>query len=64
MTTETITQRILTADEGMYLTNGETYGKTVVLPVDADYTVWHEVAEAEKEAAEQEAAEKEAFKNV
>ncbi len=47
MKTETITQRILTADEGMYLTDGETYGKTVVLPVDADHTVWHEVREAE-----------------
>ena len=57
MKNETITQRILTADEGMYLTNGETYGKTVVLPVDADHTVWHEVTEAEKEKAEKEALE-------
>lgn len=47
MKTATITQRILTADEGMYLTNGETYGKTVVLPIDADHTVWHEVTETE-----------------
>ena len=47
MKTETITQRILTADEGMYLTDGETYGTTVVLPADADYSVWHEVAEDE-----------------
>ena len=47
MKTETITQRILTADEGMYLTNGETYGKTVVLPADADYSAWKEVAEDE-----------------
>jgi hypothetical protein len=47
MKSEMITQRILTADEGMFLTNGETYGKTVVLPADADYTVWREVAEKE-----------------
>lgn len=47
MKTETITQRILTADEGMYLTDGETYGTTVVLPADADYSAWHEVTEDE-----------------
>ena len=47
MKNETITQRILTADEGMYLTDGKTYGKTVVLPIDADHTVWTEIAEAE-----------------
>lgn len=47
MKSETITQRILTADEGMYLTDGETYGTTVVLPADADYSVWKEVAEDE-----------------
>lgn len=52
MKTETITQRILTADEGMYLTNGETYGKTVVLPVDADPAQWYEITEAEKEERE------------
>lgn len=54
MKTETITQRILTADEGMYLTNGETYGKTVVLPVDADHTEWREVTEAELPKSEEE----------
>ena len=48
MKTKTITQIILTADEGMFLTDGETFGKTVVLPVDADPTVWHEVTEEEK----------------
>lgn len=47
MKKETITQTILTADEGMYLTNGETYGTTVVLPADADTSLWHEVSEAE-----------------
>lgn len=47
MKTETITQIILTADEGMYLTDGETYGKTVVLPASADPAEWREVTEAE-----------------
>ena len=47
MKTETITQRILTADEGMYLTDGQTYGTTVVLPADADYSAWYEITEAD-----------------
>ncbi len=47
MKTQIIEQRILTADEGMYLTDGETYGKTVVLPADADHSVWYEVTEDE-----------------
>ena len=47
MKTETITQTILTADEGKFLTNGETYGKTVVLPAGADTSAWVEVTEAE-----------------
>lgn len=47
MKSETITQRILTAEEGMYLTDGNTYGKTVVLPVDADHSVWKEITEEE-----------------
>lgn len=44
-------QRVLTADEGMVLTNGETFGKTVVLPVDADASAWREITEAEAEQA-------------
>ena len=44
---KTITQIILTADEGKYLTNGKTYGKTVVLPADADTAAWREVNENE-----------------
>lgn len=47
MKAETITQIILTADEGKYLTNGETYGKTVVLPAGADASIWREVTEDE-----------------
>ena len=42
-----VEQRILTADEGMVLTNGETYGKTVVIPADADFSVWQEIHETE-----------------
>ena len=47
MKSQIIEQRILTADDGKYLTDGETYGKTVVLPADADHTVWKEVTEEE-----------------
>ena len=47
MRKETIKQIILTADEGMYLTNGETYGKTVILPESANQSVWHEISEQE-----------------
>ena len=47
MTRETIKQIILTADEGMYLTNGETYGKTVILPESASADDWYEITEAE-----------------
>lgn len=41
------TQRILKADDGMVLTNGETFVKTVVMPVDADDSAWREITEAE-----------------
>lgn len=47
MTKETIKQIILKADEGKYLTDGETYGKTVVLPESADANKWYEVSEEE-----------------
>lgn len=50
MKTETIKQIILTADEGMYLTNGGTFGKTVVLPESADTSVWYEITEQEYNA--------------
>ena len=53
MTKETIKQIILTADEGMYLTNGETFGKTVVLPEGADINKWHEITEADYEKQQQ-----------
>lgn len=49
MKTEIVNQRILTADEGMVLTNGETFGKTVVLPLDANASAWLEISESEAE---------------
>ncbi len=50
MKKETIKQIILTADEGKYLTNGETFGKTVVLPEGADINAWYEITEEEYNA--------------
>lgn len=49
MKTETVTQIYLRADEGMFLTDGESVGKTVVLPASADPSVWREITEAEAE---------------
>ncbi len=53
MKTETITQTILTADEGMYLTNGESVVSTVVLPLGAEVSAWWEITEAEKAELEE-----------
>jgi CMP-N-acetylneuraminic acid synthetase len=53
MTKETIKQIILTADDGKYLTNGETYGKTVVLPETANASEWYEITDAEYEARQE-----------
>ena len=53
MTKETIKQIILTADDGKYLTNGETYGKTVVLPETANASEWYEITDAEYEALQE-----------
>ncbi len=57
MKTETIKQIILTADKGMYLTNGETYGRTVILPETARIDDWREITEEEyKSIVEKETA--------
>lgn len=53
MTKETIKQIILKADDGMYLTNGETYGKTVILPEGANADEWREISDAEYEARQE-----------
>lgn len=45
MKMQIVSQRILTADEGKYLTDGNTYGTTVVLPVTADPALWMEVTQ-------------------
>lgn len=63
MKKETIKQIILTADEGMYLTNGETYGKTVILPESADTNAWYEITEAEYEKIIAEQESNDALKN-
>ena len=58
MTTEIVEQRILTADEGMYLTNGDSIVKTVVLPINADASVWYEITEEKaQEICDKESAE-------
>lgn len=45
MKINTITQTILTAEEGHYLTDGQTFGKTVVLPSGKDAENWHEITQ-------------------
>ena len=54
MKEEILEQRILTADEGRYLTNGETFGTVVALPMGADASVWYEITEEEKHRIEEE----------
>lgn len=49
-----IKQTILTAEEGFCLTDGKTYGKTVVLPAGEDAAKWHEIPEEAYTASEQE----------
>ena len=43
-----VIQNILTADDGLFLTDGEAIGTTVILPESADMGVWREITEAEK----------------
>ena len=64
MKTQIVEQRILTADEGMFLTDGQTYGKTVVLPADVDHTVWKEVTEADLPKEENTEEHEEEINNV
>ena len=54
MKEQILEQRILIAEDGHYLTNGDTFGKVVTLPIGADASVWSEITEAEKEAIEAE----------
>ena len=41
---------ILTADEGMVLTNGTDYGRVIYLAEGADPAAYHQITEAEYEA--------------
>lgn len=50
---------VLTADDGMKLTNGEAFGTTVRLGVNDSADNWHEVTEAEAEQMMAEAEEEE-----
>ena len=50
--------RMLSADKAMTLTNGETFGKTVVLPPSADVAVWHEITDEEAARLQAEAEER------
>ena len=59
MKIEIVEQRVLTADKGMTLTNGETFGKTVVLPPSADVAVWHEITDEEAEQMQEKVEESE-----
>lgn len=49
MKKETIKIQKLIASEGMTLTNGETYGKTVYLAQNDSVDNWHEITDAEAE---------------
>lgn len=57
MKVEIVEQRVLTADEGMTLTDGENFGKTVVMPMTADAANWHEIPDEEAERLQVEAEE-------
>lgn len=46
-------RNVLYADEGMVLTNGETYGKVIYLAEGADASDYHEISEAEYKIIEE-----------
>jgi hypothetical protein len=49
MTKETVEIVKLTSSEGMTLTNGQAFGKTVYLGVNDKAENWHEITDAEAE---------------
>ena len=44
----TETQIILKADDGKWLTNGETFGKVVYVGINDSVDNWHEITDEEK----------------
>jgi hypothetical protein len=40
-------RKVLTASDGMVLTDGKTYGKIIYLAEGADASAWHEIPEEE-----------------
>lgn len=53
MREEILTQRVLIADEGHFLTNGNTSGEVATLPIDADKSIWREITEEDKIAMDE-----------
>mgnify|MGYP003301390606 CR=1 FL=1 len=51
MITEKVT--VLKADEGMTLTNGETFGKVVYLGTNDSASNWHEITDEEAQALQE-----------
>jgi hypothetical protein len=49
-----VKQTILTADEGMYLTDGKEYVTEIRLPESADQNEWREITEEEYNALQEE----------
>jgi hypothetical protein len=49
-------QTILTADEGMLLTDGKNFVKEIRLPEEADEKVWDEITEEEYNILQKESA--------
>ena len=52
MIVSTVQLRKLVADDGMTLTDGDSYGKTIYLGVNDSPENWHEITDAEADAAQ------------
>ena len=52
MIVSTVQLRKLVADDGMTLTDGDSYGKTSYLGVNDSPENWHEITDAEADAAQ------------
>lgn len=47
-----VTRTVLIAEDGMIITNGETFGRTVYLAEGADASEWHEVPDGDRKEGE------------